>query len=425
MTNDKYDWRDAKLDEHTRRKHKILREYLSEYLVVRCKHPKRDRFRIVIVDGFCGGGVYENNEPGSPVIIIETLLKASEAINIERAASNQKPIRIEALLILNDPGVVEKTGEKTIDLCKESIAPLVNQMRDSQYLGGEVIFLDKEFEEVYPEIKSRIIDRKIMNVFYNLDQYGHRNVSIQTVKDIMESHNSPEVLLTFAINALMTYLPKGNQLSLITNLNHLGIELKSLENLNEGVISNTAWLGSAEREIFETFRAVAPYTSPFAINNPNGWCYWLLHFAKSHRARQVYNDKLHQNSSAQAHFGRSGLRMLSYDPNEEGTLYAFNLNGRKLATEELFEDIPRAISENKGPVAVDKFFEAKYNETPAHSDDINKAILENPDLQVITPTGHMRRKRIHMDDHIKLKTQRSFFSFLGFLTKSGTDSGDK
>ena len=42
-----------------------------------------------------------------------------------------------------------------------------------------------------------------------------------------------------------------------------------------------------------------------------------------------YNNILHQNSSAQAHFGRSGLHMLSYDPSEaDSMLYMFDAAGR-------------------------------------------------------------------------------------------------
>ena len=74
--------------------------------------------------------------------------------------------------------------------------------------------------------------------------------------------------------------------------------------------------------MFDVFRGCARYVSPFSINNPDGWRYWLIHFANNYRARQEYNNILHKNSSMQAHFGRSGLNMLVFDPKEgEGALY--------------------------------------------------------------------------------------------------------
>ena len=162
--------------------------------------------------------------------------------------------------------------------------------------------------------------------------------------------------------------------------------------------------------------------SPFSINNPEGWRYWLIHFANSYRARQVYNNLLHANSSQQAHFGRSGLNMLSYDPaHDDGSLYLFDVSGRENARDRLASDIPRLISDSGDALEVGEFYEGIYNSTPAHSGDIHRAIIDCPDLEVLTPTGGERRKpnTIGVGDVIKLKTQRSFFPmFLGPSTKS-------
>ena len=63
-----------------------------------------------------------------------------------------------------------------------------------------------------------------------------------------------------------------------------------------------------------------------------------------------------------------------------------------------------------------------YNYHPAHADDVHAAIIENPDLEVITPAGGERRKAntIGVNDVIKVKTQRSFFPmFLNAGAKGG------
>ena len=66
MVEKRYEWADvAKLEEHSRRKHKILREYCFDYLTVRCKLPQQERFRLAIVDGFAGGGRYQCGTSGS------------------------------------------------------------------------------------------------------------------------------------------------------------------------------------------------------------------------------------------------------------------------------------------------------------------------------------------------------------------------
>lgn len=235
----------------------------------------------------------------------------------------------------------------------------------------------------------------------------------------MRSNPSVEIFYTFAIEALLSFLQKSDPVQLATQLRPFGIEPSDLEQL-EGAMSKSLWLGAAERLVFETFRTCAPFVSPFSINNPGGWRYWLIHFANIYRARQVYNNVLHQNSTTQAHFGRSGLNMLSYDPSHDGgALYLFDLSGREGARNQLLADIPRLISESGDVIEVGDFYEGIYNATPAHTDDVHQAIIENPDIQVITPGGGERRSAnaIGVGDVLKLKRQKSFFPM--FLNAGG------
>jgi hypothetical protein len=85
--------------------------------------------------------------------------------------------------------------------------------------------------------------------------------------------------------------------------------------------------------------------------------------------------------------------MLSYDPrHHDGELYLFDLNGRERAKDQLLEDIPRLISDSGDVLSVAEFYEGIYNATPAHADDIHQAIIDNPDLEVLTPGGGTRRR---------------------------------
>ena len=103
-------------------------------------------------------------------------------------------------------------------------------------------------------------------------------------------------------------------------------------------------------------------------------------------------------------------------------LYLFDISGRASAKQQLLGDIPRLITESGDAMAVMDFYESIYNITPAHADDVHAAIIENPDLEVITPAGGERRKAntIGVNDVIKVKTQRSFFPmFLNAGAKGG------
>ncbi len=403
-----YTWADgAQLDDHSRRKHKILREYFHEYLMVRCANPAQTRFRLAVVDGFSGGGRYACGTAGSPIIFIEELRRAVDEVNLRRAAQGLTNIlEVECLLIFND------ALDDVTEVLKRYAAPVLAAAKEtSPKLHLNVCYMSDSFEASYPAIKEMIARGRYRTVLFNLDQCGHSKVETATLIDIMASTPSAEVFYTFAIQSLLTYLSRTNPKLMASQVRSLGIAPDEFQ-VGDGSISNAAWLGTAERLVFETFRGAARFVSPFSITNPDGWRYWLIHFANNYRARQVYNDVLHGNGT-QAHFGRSGLNMLAYNPShDEGALYLFEGSDRAKARDQLLEDIPRLVAESGDVMDVAEFYEAAYNATPAHKDDIHTAMIESEELEVFTEGGGRRRKvnTIGVGDTIKLKSQRSFFS---------------
>lgn len=403
-----YTWADgAHLDEHSRRKHKILREYFHQYLMVRCQNPAQTKFRLAVVDGFSGAGRYTCGSAGSPIIFIEELQRAVDAVNLRRASQGlTASVEVECLLIFNDavPDVTE--------MLKSFAAPVLAAAKETcPKLHLSVCYLSDSFENSYPAIKEMIARGRYRNVLFNLDQCGHSKVEAATLVDIMASTPSAEIFYTFAIQTLLTYLSRTNAKLMAAQVRPLGINPSEFRTI-DGLVTNSAWLGAAERIVFETFKGVARFVSPFSITNPEGWRYWLIHFANNYRARQVYNDILHGNGT-QAHFGRSGLNMLSYDPSHaEGSLYLFEGDDRTRAKDQLLEDIPRLIAESGDAMNVAEFYEAAYNVTPAHKDDIHAAMFDSDELEIFTDAGGQRRKAstISVTDTIKLKSQRSFFS---------------
>lgn len=415
MVKVQYKWSaGASLGEHSRRKHKILREYLRAYLTVRCSLP-RERFRIAIVDGFAGGGRYDDGALGSPLIIIEELLLASQALNAERAGQGARALEFECLLILNeaDPEALQLLRE----LCEPRLAAI---KEEAPRLHISPRYLNTEFEAAYPEIKALIAAGRYRNAIFNLDQYGYAQVARATMQDIMASTQSAEIIYTFAIQSLLTFLSKTDPAVLKQQLSPFGLGESVPADL-DGLVSKRDWLGAAERLVFSTFRSIAGFSSPFSINNPEGWRYWLVHFANSYRARQVYNNVLHQNASYQAHFGRSGLNMLAYDPGQHGgLLYLFEKQDRAVAHEQLLTDIPRFVTDFGDMMSVGEFYEAVYNATAAHSDDIHEAMIGSGELHVMTAEGGERRRAstITITDTLKLRHQRSLFPM--FFSGSAT-----
>lgn len=403
-------WQDAILDEHSKRKHKILREYFRQYLITRCQLPQQEKFRLAVIDAFAGGGKYSCGSYGSPLIFIDELKKSLVEINIGRAANGMKPIEIECLFIFNDQ------DNEAVKLLKENITPLEADIKATcPQLHVQTHYFNKEFDEIYSDIKAMLQTGRYGNVMFNLDQYGSSDVNRTTIRDIFLTWRSAEAFLTFSIETVLAFISAEKEKnSVLTQDRDLLKEIYALTEMS--TLTKKNWLGLVERVVFSKLCECAPYTSPFSIHNPEGWRYWLIHFANNHRARQVYNDVLHANSSSQAHFGRSGLRMLSFDPASEGTLYLFDESSREAAKRQLHDDIPKLISDQGDAMSVMDFYTNAYNETPAHSDDIHEMMVTNPDIEVLTPAGNPRRSAntITPEDTLRIKMQRSFFPiFLG------------
>ncbi len=170
--------------------------------------------------------------------------------------------------------------------------------------------------------------------------------------------------------------------------------------------------------VFEVFERCASFVSPFSINNPEGWRYWLLHFSNVYKARQVYNDLLHDVPGVQGHVGRSGLQMLQYDPSYSNSEYLFRETDRKDALDQLLTDVPRAVAEFGHVVSVDEFRRSIFNQTPAHSKDLDTAVMDSSEVKVLTDKGNPRRSidRVKGTDRIVTEQQRSFH-FMPRLTE--------
>lgn len=401
-----YTWEEgATLSEHSRKKHQILREYFYNYVMTRCRSPQVRKFRLAVVDGFSGAGRYNCGAAGSPIIFVEELSRAITAINLKRALDKMPLVEIECSLILND------AEAEAIKILKTNLAPvLLEHTHPNPNLKINIHYFCELFENIYPTVKGLIRTERYKSIIFNLDQCGHSHVSTETLIDMMALNESVEVFYTFMIEALVAFLKKNDPEALRTQLSYLQLTSADFEALVQHT-SRREWLGTAERIVFSSFQKCARFVSPFSINNPGGWRYWLIHLANSHRARQVYNDILHQDIETQAHYGRAGLNMLAHDPNEGKTLYLFNASAREQANEELLEDIPKFLHDSTPTVQVKDFYEKIYNSTPAHSDDINSALLGSNEIVIKTPNGGIRRKasQIHTSDVITFKQQRSFF----------------
>jgi three-Cys-motif partner protein len=127
--------------------------------------------------------------PGSPMILLQEVAYARARLNIQR----RKPFHRNAQFIF----VERSTANKKF---------LEHTIRQSEYkslLGNSVHLLNTEFEQALPQILARIRARtRAHRSIFFLDQYVYSQVSLETIRTILTSLNSPEIILTFNVDWL-------------------------------------------------------------------------------------------------------------------------------------------------------------------------------------------------------------------------------
>lgn len=406
---DKYLWSNgAPIDEHTKTKHSILKQYVSRYFDVRFQNPQVREFKFAIVDGFCGGGRYKTGEIGSPLIFLQEIKAAFLREQIRRKVNGMPELRLIGSVFFNDG------SNDAIGFLKEQITKMKSDS-DHSGLAIQIEYSCEKFEVFYPIVRSKLLNAGIKNVLFNLDQCGNTKVKVSEIKDIIQTFARSEILLTFLIEPFLAYLPKHDLEHLAQRFCHLDINPQQFDKLawlQDGrYLSYNERIGVAEYIVYNIFQECSEYISPFAIYNPRGWKYWSIHFSNNFRAREVYNGVLHDNATHQAHFGRSGLTMLCSDAKQKGNLYLFDQSGREEAKTALYADIPRDIDRHNHASSVRNFLQRAYRTSVAHRDDILATASMHPDISIITSKGNSRRSLngISLDDTLVLAPQRSFF----------------
>ena len=82
------------IEEHSMAKLMVLRDYLHRYHDTVLGFGRRDEYKLDLVDGFAGGGIYLDNNgrviSGSPLVMLEE----SAAAETRMSTTRKKPMRL-------------------------------------------------------------------------------------------------------------------------------------------------------------------------------------------------------------------------------------------------------------------------------------------------------------------------------------------
>jgi three-Cys-motif partner protein len=420
MSKKEYDWeigqQPPELHVHSLAKHEVLRAYLSRYLDVLTANPKIDHFRLTLVDGFSGGGLYlhevtRKEISGSPLIFLEATKAAEEEIN----ARKTKKFTLDA-----DYFFIEKS--------KQTLAYLHKLLLDRGYgplLKEERIkLINGEFSDNASKIIQFVRNKgRSGRTIFLLDQYGYRDVPFPLLQQIFASLPSAEVILTFAVDAFGDFLTDSAESRLI--LSKMGLDGRlDLSRIKEskGASDRRFFIQAALTPIFHKESGALFYTPFFITSRESNRDYWLVHLSMHARARDEMT-KLHwELKNHFRHNGGAGLDMLGYDPHKDESLtgqatwpdFNFDESAHNRSIKSLRTDLPEFLIKHPSGIPFQKLLEKTCNTTPASSDlyrEVLGELLIDKDITVTSKDGGQRRKgeTIEKNDLIKVSQQVSLF----------------
>jgi three-Cys-motif partner protein len=403
-----------RLEAHSAAKLNVLRDYVEEYIAILCARSFGvERFRLTVVDGFSGGGIYEGNEMGSPLVLIKAVETAEARLN---HFGRVKQINVEC-------------DFHFVDEKKSSVDCLRHQLETSGYKErmDKSIFLhcgpfDTKYSTIVDHIKKRHAKGGARVIFF-LDQCGYSQINPKVLNQISQDlGNKVEFIINFAIKWLEEYI--GDNKTFRTVFSKLGLDeivtadkLIELKNQNRG-----DWKYFVESQIGPAYKAASgmEFFSPFYIEPADRHRgYWLLHLAPHERARAAMLDVHWRHANSHRHFGNAGLDMLAFKADSNPTGYfdgmSFNDLTRETAKVRLSEDFARAIRNSHADgISFNELRDTYANRTIANGklmQEIISDLATQSEVTVSGPKGCPKRgQKINGGDLIFPCSQLMLFS---------------
>lgn len=422
---DKYSWHIGSppppIDPHSIVKHRIVRGYLERYIEVLMSNYNMRKLTLSIVDGFAGGGEYvvpETREfcSGSPQIAIDTVAERQVKLNVGR----EIPRHVDARYYM-----VEKQRSNY-----DYLNALLTSRYGKQRINQDIVLMHGAFQD-YVESINKDIQRRGggQRAIFLLDQYSYDQVTAIQLNKIFSEVDGAEVILTFAVDSLMSFLADNAKSR--AKMEQVGwghrIDWVALEALR-GAPDNQ-WRAAIQRNLAQGLIEVSGATqSTIFYITPLGntaWTYWLVHLSRSYKARDVMMELHWELANHFSHHLEPDLFTLGYrtandgkitrqDDLELGEVYQFDAVAAEKCMTGLQSKLVPMLFDRKEPIQFQKFVESIGGRTPATTEMMKKSLNESiqcGDLIAKSPEGATRTKgtSIKATDLIGPAQQRSVF----------------
>ena len=420
MSTSHYNWEIGKplpkIGQHSLAKHRIIDRYLREYVKVCTATPVQEKLNLAVIDGFCGGGVYDflgQRVPGSPLVLLNAITEMEDELNKSRPK-----------------GFEIRTDFVFIDLDRRNAEFLRAEIEASPFacrLDKSIFIWTDDFND---RVRDAIGIVKRLSTkgrsIWLLDQYGWSDVAFRSMRQILSELEKAEIFLTFSVDSLIDYMSEKR----LEQQGYRDVELdpgfirEILAEKGEGDGWRTLIQNSLYGHLVE--KTGAEFYSPFFIHSAEAHrSYWFLHLSRHREARNVIGTIHWEESTVSLHHGRAGLQALGFergaDPRQLDLPYGFDGAAREKSIATLMEQIPRKISDaidaDLAP-SLEMLFGHHCNDTPVTREIIEQVLLSLRDEKEIVIEDAIgnekpRSRSVAWSDRFIRARQRLLFSKLG------------
>lgn len=393
---------------HSDRKLKVIEGYLDVYFDTVINNPRVDNLNITLVDGFCGGGVFQGADGlryGSPVSILRCVAAAEARIN----ASRRKPLRIDAVYHFGD------SNKNHIDFLIETIAA----SEFKELLGKRVFIHHRKFTDLLPLLLSDIRQRqKKGRSIFVLDQLGYSDVPMASIQRIFAALPKAEIILTFSLDALLNYLQTDKPpLDVVRQFGVSDEFLKSWEQWKQEPSVGRLLGQRALMTQLHRYSGARFFTPFMMFSSTDKRDMMIAHLSQSQIARDKMLGVHWINQNTFNHIGKGSLFELGFDERvpSSNTLFTFTEADRRNMLNELSGELPSRIFDlaGGGPLSLNELLQSIGNNTAATNNDITatlQTLSEAQELEFMSPTGGFKRpgSKLRSTDLIRISQQMAF-----------------